>query len=106
MHLIVEAEDFEDTDATAVAGATATVAADGGFQHFNEFGFGGIGAEDRQIFAELDFVDRCGPRALDTEPTHEALGDHELNGGGHEEGLDAHVHETRDRAGSVVGVQG
>jgi hypothetical protein len=48
----------------------------------------------------------CGPGALRAEAADEALGDDQLDGRGHEEGLDAHVDEARDGAGRVVGVDG
>ncbi len=105
VHLVVEAEDFEEADAAAVTCAAAAVAADGGVEGVDEFGFGFGDAEDGEVFAELDLVDWRRARALGAEATDEALGDDELDGGSDEERFDAHVDETRDGAGGVVGVE-
>src|SRR5208282_4249425 len=43
--------------------------------------------------------------AIDADAPHQALRANEVDGSGDEEGLDAHVHQTADGGGRVVGVQ-
>src|SRR3546814_6550552 len=56
----------------------------------------------------LDLLGRCGValgvRSL--KPTHQALGEDAVDGGGEQVVLDAHVEHAGDAAGGVVGVQG
>ena len=71
----------------------------------DEFGLGGVAFEDGERLEELDLADGLGGAAVRAEAADEALGNDELDGGGDEEGLDAHIHEARDGAGCVVGVE-
>ena len=48
VHLVVESENFKDTDAAAVAGAPATVAADRRFQHFDELAISQLLGNERR----------------------------------------------------------
>ena len=90
----------------AVAALAAAVAADRRHQLVHRVGLGGIDAEDGERVAQLGAVDRLGPGAGGAQPADEALGDDQLDGRGHEEGLHAHVDQARVGAGGVVGVDG
>lgn len=86
VELVVEAENLEETDAAAVAGAAAAVAADGVLERGDEFGLGGVAFEDGERLEELDLANGLGGAAVRAEAADEALGDDELDGGGDEEG--------------------
>ena len=85
---------FEDADATNVAGLAALAAANRAKQRR---------AKRFEVGGQLLRTD-CG-LAMGAQPPDESLGEHALDRAGDQIRLDAHVDQSRDRPGSVVGVQ-
>jgi hypothetical protein len=80
VHFVVEPEDLEDADATAVAGAAAAVAADGGFEFRDQIGLCRVAAKNGKVFEELDLRDRRRLRTFGAQAADEALGDDKFDG--------------------------
>jgi hypothetical protein len=98
--LVVDDEEFVDADAPGVAGLAALVAALG-HPHL-------LSVSRPCMFEELghflggELLDL----AMDAEAPDEALGEHGVDRGADEEGLQPDVDQAGDRARRVVGVQG
>ena len=96
-----EADEFVDGHSAAVAGVTAGFTA--AFAGGKDGAVHGAGVTE---FAEFFFGVGIELLALRAQDANEALGEEGSDGGGDEEGLDAHVDETHDAADGVVGVEG
>ena len=99
-------EDFKQADAAAKTGLAAAVATDRDGQVGDPVRLGLIQAEDGERVAEFGRLDRGRAGAVFAETSHKALGDDQLDRRGDQEGLDAHVDQSRDRPRGVVGVKG
>jgi dTDP-glucose 4,6-dehydratase len=94
-------QDLEDPETSLVAGVVAVVAAsplvEGDLLH--------LVAGDAEL---LEFLvgGEVGSLAVGTDGPEESLANDGFEGGGEQEGLDAHVHEAGDGRGGGVGVQG
>jgi hypothetical protein len=98
---IGDVEQLVEAAAAAVAGLAAGVAAGTGEELFVAEFVGG----DAEL-AEDGLVGLVGGFAVLADGADEALGEHAFERGGDEERLAAHVDETGDGAGGVVGVEG
>src|SRR5438128_1263460 len=103
-NLVVDQHHFVNAAAAAVTGVVALLAARGLVEHAAA-GVAHLLRREANLFQFL----RSGEvrhAAVLAENAHQTLRQHAHQRGSDEERLDAHVDETRDRAGRVVGVDG
>ena len=97
--LVVDHQQLVDAEAALVAGVAATAAAGA----LGE----GVGLVAHAFQGLADVAGRLvGPAALGADPADQPLGQHQVQGGADQVGLDAHVDQPGDGRAGVVGVQG
>src|SRR6267142_1610646 len=98
--LVVNFHDFVEAGAALVAALVASGAALAVINLGGLYFFRRVSRIDERLLRDIQLF-----LAIRTNTANQALRANQVQGRGHQEGLDAHVHQTADGGGRVVGVE-